>query len=313
MGVFGSTMKSLLSVDAKADPVPLARRLAQLARMASTEIAPHDEGLLPLIRDKLAPGSTLYIAHTPKASLEDVVRVALCAQALGFRASPHIVARRLANERELRGALSELREGGVEQILLVAGDLERPAGPFNSTLDLIATDVIANAGFERVAFGGHPEGHKAIGPTVLMNALHAKQEFARRTGTKVHIVTQFGFNPAAISSWVARLETSGIHLPIHVGVVGPAALPKLIRFAMQCGVRSSLGSLIRNMSALSAPEHLAIHPDEMLCGLIHGGAAMERVHFYTFGGAVATASWLRAVGEGRFSLLPDGSRFSLSE
>jgi len=295
----------------------LARRLAQLARSASTEIAPHDEGLLPVIRDKLAPGSTLYIAHTPKATLEDVIRVALRAQSLGFRASPHIVARRLTSHRELRDALRELREGGVEQILLVAGDLERPAGPFKSTLDVIAGDMVANAGMPAVAFGAHPEGHKAIGPTVLMNALQAKQEFARQTGIRVHIVTQFGFNPAAICAWGARLAANGIRLPIHVGVVGPAPLPKVIKFAMQCGVRSSLGALIRNMSALSAPEHLAIHPDEMLCGLVRGFAAtpmnLERVHFYTFGGAVATASWLRAVGEGRFELLPDGARFSLSD
>jgi hypothetical protein len=67
--------------------------VVDFVREASTEISTHDEGLLPTLTGKLPSGMVMYVAHTPKASLDDVVRVAVKAQSVGFRASPHIVAR----------------------------------------------------------------------------------------------------------------------------------------------------------------------------------------------------------------------------
>src|SRR5690606_7222652 len=156
----------------------LKRRIVEFAQGASTEISTHDEELLPALVNKLPVGMTIYVAHTPKATLDDVVRVALKAESLGFRASPHIVARRLESERALRDALRELKDGGVEQVLYVAGDREQPAGKFASTLEVLDTGATVDAGIMRVGVAGHPEGHRAVGPTVLMDALKWKQAFA---------------------------------------------------------------------------------------------------------------------------------------
>jgi methylenetetrahydrofolate reductase (NADPH) len=273
-----------------------------------------DEELLSTLATKLVPGSPVYIAHTPKASLDDVVRVALKVQALGFRASPHIVARRLQSEQALRAGLNELRDGGVEQVLLVAGDLDKPLGKFTSTLEVIDSGALVDAGIRRLGVAGHPEGHKAAGPATLWAALKHKQEFANRTGIKVHIVTQFGFNPEAIVAWGQHLAEHGITLPVHVGVAGPTPLPKLIKFAMACGVGASLHSLMKNMSAMTSLARLATSPDEMLVGLVRGGAGtaasqLVQPHFYAFGGTVATARWLRAVVDGTFELPPEGGKF----
>ena len=84
----------------------LKRRIVEFAQGASTEISTHDEELLPALVNRLPAGTTVYIAHTPKATLDDVVRVAIKAEALGLRASPHIVARRLESERALRDGLA---------------------------------------------------------------------------------------------------------------------------------------------------------------------------------------------------------------
>ena len=281
------------------------------ARSASMEISPHDEALLPALVNRLPLGTTLYVAHPPKAALSDVIRVASKAQALGFRASPHILARRLASERDLRSALRDLTEADVQQVLLVAGDCERPLGKFTSTLEVLASGALTDMGIASVGVAGHPEGHKAIGPTKLLSALEGKQAFAQHTGTKVHIVTQFGFNPAAVGAWQAHLLKRGVTLPIHVGIAGPTPLPKLIRFAMQCGIGASLGSLVTNMSALGNLVRPTIRPDEMLVGVLRRAASegfshIVRPHFFAFGGAIATASWLRAVVDGRFELLESG-------
>jgi methylenetetrahydrofolate reductase (NADPH) len=285
----------------------MSTSVVDFARRASTEISTHDEDLLPFLTNKLPAGMTVYVAHTPKASLEDVVRVAVKAQSLGFRASPHIVARRLATERALKDALGELSDAGVEQVLLVAGDLERPVGKFTSTLEVMDTGLLQNSGIRRVGVAGHPEGHKSIGPAALLAALRHKQEFGIRTGIKVHIVTQFGFNPDAVCAWDRHVTEAGISLPVHVGIAGPTPLPKLIKFAMQCGVGASMHSLMKNMSAMANLARLASTPDEMLLGLIrgraaYGGSRLAQPHFYAFGGTMATATWLRAVVDGSFTV-----------
>lgn len=295
----------------------LKRRVVEFARGTSTEISTHDEELLPALVNRLPAGTTVYVAHTPKASLDDVVRVALKAQSLGLRASPHIVARRLESERALRDALRELREGGVEQLLLIAGDREQPVGKFTSTLEVLDSGATVDAGFKALGVAGHPEGHKDVGQTALWSALRHKQAFADRTGTKVHIVTQFGFNPEAICVWDQRLAEHGISLPVHVGIAGPTPLPKLIKFAMQCGIGASLNSLVKNMSAMGNLARLATSPDEMLVGLVRGCAMrgttrIVKPHVYAFGGVMATARWIRAVVDGSFELQANSDKFVLN-
>jgi 5,10-methylenetetrahydrofolate reductase len=50
-------------------------------------------------------------------------------------------------------ALRALRNSGVEQVLLVAGDLERPLGPFASTLEMLDRIDFAAWGFKRLGAG----------------------------------------------------------------------------------------------------------------------------------------------------------------
>lgn len=298
------------------DPGELKETVVAFARGASTEISTHDEKLLETLSQRLPAGMAVYVAHTPKSSVADVVRVAIKAQAAGFRACPHLVARRLTSEQALRDVLARLRQHGIEQVLLVAGDLDRPAGPFESTLQVIATGALEEAGLKRVGVAGHPEGHPAIGPAELLSALRAKQEFAARSGIAVHIVTQFGFNPEGVCAWDRMLTQEGITLPVHVGLAGPTPLSRLIRFAIQCGIGTSMSSLMKNVGAVASLTGLATGPDEMLLGLVRRcvrrtGSRLVQPHVYSFGGALAAADWLRAVMAGAFDLTPDGRRFTI--
>ncbi|MGH8144047.1 MAG: methylenetetrahydrofolate reductase [Steroidobacteraceae bacterium] len=308
-------MSAIVAPDLSGDDIK--RSVVEFARAASTEISTLDEGNLPALFQELAPGTSVYIAHTPKATLDDVVRIAIRVQAVGLHASPHIVARRIDSREALRSALAALRAGGVEQVLLVAGDLSAPAGSFASTLDVLATGYLEEAGIARAGVAGHPEGNTAIEPAALWSALAQKQAYSERTGVKLHIVSQFSFDPDAICAWDQSLASHGIRLPVHVGIAGPTPLPKLIKFAVQCGVGASLRSVMKNMSAMSKMARLATSPDEMLVGLIRGSSGnsatlLRQPHFFAFGGAVATAQWLRRVREGRFELPPDGGKFLMN-
>ena len=137
----------------------LRQRVVEFVSAASTEITPHDEFLVPTLAAALPIGAAVYVAHTPKSTLNDVVRVSIDLQRRGLTASPHIVARRLESEKMLREALGRLRAGGINQILVIAGDRKSPMGPFASTLDIIDSGLLAEAGFPRVGFAGHPQGH----------------------------------------------------------------------------------------------------------------------------------------------------------
>lgn len=164
-----------------------------------------------------------------------------------------------------------------------------------------------------MGIAGHPEGHSAVDPAALWQALRDKQALAARDGLSMHIVTQFGFHPHAIHAW-ARQVAAEIALPVHVGVAGPAPVSQLIRYAMACGVGASLRGLVHNANAFHKVSGLAAHADEMLIGLVREAgdapSPIHGIHLFAFGGVVKSARWLRAVADGRFRLNPAHDRFA---
>jgi methylenetetrahydrofolate reductase (NADPH) len=287
----------------------------KFVRRASTEITPSDEKRLAELAVVLPAATTVYVAHPPNATLNAVIKTALAVQRAGFIATPHIVARRISYPHVLRTALIELRAGGVERILLIAGDAQHTAGEFSSTLDILDSGILEQVGVKFIGVAGHPEGRKAVGAMLLWQALKDKQAYAARTGAKVHIVTQFGFNPNAAADWDRELLRNDIRLPVHVGIAGPTPLPKLIHFAMLCGVGASMRTLLRNLSALSRVSELAISPDQHVMRLMQLPVTTQVVapHFFAFGGALETARWIQRVAAGEFELDMKADRFKVRD
>ena len=281
-------------------------RVVEFARAASTEISTMDEKVVPELVGVLAKGITIYVAHTPKASLDDVVRVAIQLQKFGFRASPHIVARRLESERALRTALGQLTQAGVEQILLVAGDPPNPPA-YASTLEVIATGAIEQSGIKVASVAGHPEGHKHVGDDELLAALKYKQAWGERTGIKAQVATQFSFDADINSRWAKSLEQQGITLPISIGVAGPTPITKLIKYAVACGVGASLNKVMGNLAAMANLARMAVGADQMMVAMLrgcdqYGVTRIVRPHIFAFGGVLSTAKWLRQVQDGQFEI-----------
>lgn len=286
-------------------------RIAEFVSRASTEITPHDEPVVLDLAKVLPRGTTVYVAHTPEASLDDVVRVSQRVQSAGLRASPHIVARRLPSESALRVALARLRSVGVEQVMVIAGDTDEALGPYQHSLELMDSGVLSDIGLHRVAVGGHPEGLKGVDPEQRRLALRHKQEFARRSGISMHITTQFGFDPQSICEWVRSLAFRAVKLPVHVGIAGPTSLTRLSRFATLCRVGGSLRMATRNVKAVANVARMVMTPEETIPALMRCRAGFElaqiaQPHFYSFGGALACARWIRAVGSGEFEITSQG-------
>ena len=294
----------------------LKQRIVDFMRDASMEISPHDEKNLAEIQALLAPGSVVYVAHTPKTTVPELARIACKVQEMGFRACMHVVARRIPSEAELRAALKQLRGAGCDRVLLIAGDLTPPAGPYGSTLDILDSGIIPESGFRLIGVAGHPEGNPNIPEDMAWNALERKQAFADRSGVSTYSVTQFGFDAQAIIDWGRELRRRGVRLPVHVGFAGPTPIEKLVRFAVMCGISASLKAVVMNPGLLAKLTRAARGVDHVMSAFLGGCDDADRgqfvkPHFFAFGGSVATARWIRAVRNGEFSMNPDGAGFTV--
>jgi methylenetetrahydrofolate reductase (NADPH) len=280
--------------------------IAAFAGRASLEITSADGALPATLAGRLPAGTALYVAHTPNARLADVAEVACAAERAGFRGCPHLVARRIASRAELDAALARLREGGVSRALLVAGDLTPPAGEYASTLDILDSGALDDAGLASIGVAGHPEGNPNIPPDVAWDALSRKQDWGARTGVAVHVTTQFGFDAAALAAFDAGLAARGISLPVHVGVAGPASLKSLAKFAVMCGIGASLAAILSNPLALGSLKSLVKTIDEVfpevVARALAAPARFVQPHFFAFGGVMKTVEWLESVRAGRFDL-----------
>jgi len=288
-------------------------QIAAFAARASLEITSADKALPASLTGRLPASAALYVAHVPGTAIADVAETACIAERAGFRGCPHIVARRIASRAELDAGLARLKAGGVSRALLVAGDLTPPAGPFPSTLEIIESGALEAAGIVSIGVAGHPDGNPNIEASQLRDALKRKQAYAARTGVAVHIVTQFGFDPAALVAFDRALAADGIALPVHVGVAGPASLKGLAKFAMLCGIGTSLAALIANPAALKT---LVKTVDEIFPAIVQlrEGPLVQRVvqpHFFAFGGVMKTVDWLEAVRAGQFDLDPDSGAIAI--
>jgi methylenetetrahydrofolate reductase (NADPH) len=288
-------------------------RIVSFMRGASTEITPSEESRLPELASILPAATPLYVAHTPHASFGQVIQAALAARRAGFLATPHIAVRRIPNVETLRAGLAQLRDGGVEQILLIAGDAPQPIGEFSATLDVLESSILERAGIRALGIAGHPDGHGAVATDSLWEALHAKQAFAARAGVNMHIVTQFGLNGSAFEAWERELVRRRIHLPVRVGIAGPAPIAKLMHFAIQCGIGASIRAIARNLSAVAQISEFAISPDQHLLTLLRNPLSEQVVapHFFAFGGAPETARWMQRVAAGAFDIDLQAKRFRM--
>lgn len=245
----------------------------------------------------LAPGAELFLSTLPHVSLDQQIETARAVCDHGLVPVLHIAVRYFASRTELVGYLTRAnREAQIDRFLVIAGDLDRPRGAFDSALSLIVSGLLADYGARRIGVAGYPEGHPKIAAAVLERALDDKLRAIRAAGLDAQIVTQFSFDPSAIGAWIANVRSRWPDVPIRVGLAGPASARTLLKFALRCGVvtpRQGFGRklatanrLLRTESPQAIIEALAARPDLQRSG---GGVA---THFFSFGGMKRTVEWV---------------------
>jgi methylenetetrahydrofolate reductase (NADPH) len=286
---------------------PVSADLAGFLSGFSVEVMPRTAEKVADFRAILPAGTRVYIAHIDGTPIDAMVATAQRIAAEGFPVMPHFPARIISDKAMLGDWISRYQgEAGVTQALLLAGGVDQPRGEFHSSMQLMETGLFDKAGFERLHVAGHPEGNRDIDPdgsdAAVMDALRWKQAFSERTDAAMAIATQFVFEAEPVIAWGERLRAEGIHLPVHIGVAGPAKLQTLIKFSMACGVGASLRVLQRRAADVTklvmpfTPEgvlsdlarHKAAHPD--FC--------VESAHFFPLGGIDKTAEFASRFGAG---------------
>jgi methylenetetrahydrofolate reductase (NADPH) len=263
-----------------------------LARSARVEVIP-----LRGVEQKLSEvpvGTTVAVTCSPKLGLDRTLDYAEVAVQTGHRVVPHLAARQVTDEAELRGFVRRLDALGVKDLYVIGGDAATPAGDYASAAELIEALGSIDSGLERIGVACYPEGHPKIADEVLLDALRRKQPHAH------YMVSQLCFDVDTLVSWLRRVRSEGIELPLQLGLAAPLNLRKLTELSIKIGVGSSVrylakqhgfvGNLVRGSS---------YQPEELLyrigAQLSSDELRIEGLHLFSFNQISATVDWQQRV------------------
>ena len=268
----------------------------------SIEVTPNAAAKIENFAEVLPVNTRIYIAHIEGTPFDEMLTTAKKITNEGFIPMPHFPARIIEDKDMLESWLSQYSgEANVQEALLIAGGSKEPAGVYDSSIQIIETELFDKYSFKRLHVAGHPEGNKDIDKdsthTNVNKALSWKNEYAKRTDAQIAIATQFCFDSGAIIQWANSLIDMNIDLPVHIGIAGPAKLQTLIRYSVECGVGASLKVLQKRAKDLTKLL-LPYEPTSVISELAEYKSQnpdfnIEQVHFFPLGGAKTTANWVK--------------------
>ena len=263
--------------------------LVEALRRPKYEVIP-----LPGIEDRVAEHVPKHVKLTvtasPKKGIEPTLGLAERLSGDGFEVAPHLSARLIRDRGQLGEILARLREAGIRDVFVVAGDAPEPAGEFEGSGALLgAMDEIGH-GLEEVGITGYPESHPLISDEVTIQAMYQKEPHA------TYITSQICFDTGTINDWVLRVRRRGVGLPIYVGMPGAVNMAKLVRISSNIGLGESARFLKKYGNwfwRMFMPGGYS--PDALVEGMTASLGDPERkvrgFHIYTFNEVEKTERW----------------------
>ena len=268
----------------------------------SLEVTPRAALKIDNFADLIPKGTLIYIAHIEGTPIEDMTSTAKKINEQGFKPMPHFPARIIKDKNVLQDWISRYQnEADVKNALLIAGGANKPYGDYDSSIQLIESELFDKANFQNLHIAGHPEGSTDIDPDGTTKnvdeALSWKNEFSKRTDASMAITTQFSFDSKTVINWANYIKKSGIDIPIHIGVAGPAKLQTLLRYSLECGVGASI-KIIQKRALDLTKLLLPYKPTTIISELANYKADnpdfnIDKVHFFPLGGVKQVSDFVK--------------------
>lgn len=263
----------------------------ELAPEMVTKFQP-DENVLP-------QGSKVFLPHINGKDPRLQIDGARDLLSMGYTPIVHMGARNFDKLGDYVKLLHAHSENGVTHGLFLGGDRLKHTGPYFQALDLLRHEALADTGFTHAFISGYPEGHPDIDFATLERARAEKLEMCEARGLTPEIVTQFAFDGEKMTDWANNIALDAGGVPVRLGLAGVTSLPKLIKFAVMCGVGPSIAVLKKNASGLMNVMSER-DPGEIIQKVEAGyrGATPLNLHFFPFGGWQKTLDWISVQKKG---------------
>ncbi len=270
----------------------------------SIEVTPRAAAKIDNFAELIPKGTLIYIAHIEGTPIDEMIATAKKINQQGFSPMPHFPARIIKDKNVLQDWISKYQnEANVRNGLLIAGGANKPYGEYDSSIQLIESELFDKADFQNLHIAGHPEGSMDIDPDGstknVDHALSWKNEFSKRTDAKMAITTQFSFDADSVIRWANNVKESGIDIPIHIGIAGPAKLQTLLRYSIECGVGASI-KIIQKRAMDLTKLLLPYKPTNIITELATHKANnpsfnIEKVHFFPLGGIKQVSDFIKEI------------------
>ncbi len=287
MSIFSRFKKSSVKV------TPAVKTLVANMRYELIPMKSIEQGILDL-----PTGAPVSVTCSPVKGIAATQEISARLIDAGHEVVPHFAARLVESREHVTKLASWVREMGIKEVFLIAGDAENPAGPYKDGVELLRDFLDSNSGVDRIGFGSYPDGHAFISREDLSVALHNKQKMLEQAGVQGIASTQMCFDIALIRSWLQQERKNGFTMPIQLGVPGVVDRTRLMSLGARVGVGASMRYLSKNKTSIIkmlAPG--GYDPTELVAGLAKDAHSLNIVglHSFTFNSVADTAAWQREV------------------
>jgi methylenetetrahydrofolate reductase (NADPH) len=272
--------------------------LADLLARSRYEVIPL-AGVEEKVLEHVPRDVTITVTASPVKGLEPTFELASSLAAQGYPVVPHLSARLIVDRAHLAEIVARVKEIGVDDVFVVAGDADTPAGEFEGAGALLdALDELGRP-FSRVGITGYPESHPLIDDWTTIASMFDKAEHAS------YIASQICFDSRVTVDWVNNVWARGTQLPILVGIPGIVPRAKLMRVSAKIGIGESLRYLRKhNDFVMRFLRPGGFSPDRLIKGLepVLGDpeGKVGGFHIFTFNELADTEAWRqRKLARGR--------------
>jgi methylenetetrahydrofolate reductase (NADH) len=233
---------------------------------------------------------TITITASPRRGMEATISLAQRLARQGYTVVPHLSARLIRDDSHLRELFAAIKEMGVHDVFVIAGDANEPAGEFPDSVSLLEAMMRAGHGLRDVGVSGYPESHSFIDDDMTIQAMWDKRRIA------TYIVSNLCFDPRVVKKWIDRVRRRKVELPIHIGMAGVADPARLLRISTRIGIVDS-ARFLRGHSNwfLRTLQPGGYNPERFVSALLPDIALPDRkvagLHVFTFNEIEPTERW----------------------